>query len=835
MGYLAEGEAVALDTLQLLSDTGWLDRQTMKVEVAIPSYNAEYGLHTLTFINFYFSRGGHIWKKIIGRSQHASLFPRWYAMIADLVWLLCILYIVLHEVQKIAAHARATGIHGIIFRYFKLWNVIDWICVFWGLVLVIFFVVGSAMQDEMNVALRAVGDLDPSETEFRELVQEYIAAAERNAGQVRWFRLFLAGYPLVIIFRLFKSFHAQPRLSVVTRTMLTSLVDLIHFAIIFFTVFFAFAVSGGLIFGSHTKNFVTLPRALTTCFRIMLGDIDFVELEEVGILEASAWLWLFILCVGLVLLNMILAIIMGKYATAQEQVGRGKPLWEEARQLVQKAQDQRTGKRLKDKVVLEALVRLTLDRNTSFRNFAPVLARLPTTFLSGGSGSPKFRLTPSNSVRDNRDDNETASVVSDEQPCTAKWDHLTRNFPSDRSDTERSDYDPSSPAVTVASESVSSQSLDDDDGESSRRDGTSPRPSSILRQSRRKSEARSMDGAEAQRSNPVLARLPTLLSGGSVFAKLRLTPSNSVRDNRDDNETTSVVSHEQPCTAKWDHLTRNFPSDRSDAARSECDPFSPAVTVASDAVSSQSLDDDGKNSRREHASPSPHSILRQSRRKSQARPSDGAEAQRTNTSVKFAESPRNLLNPAPSLDASSKVSSHDPPWGISSRLSDRSENSSLLSSTVSSSKLLVTAQDLQDAVCMDDVHLSEEQALSVLCETIAAYYESHREHAELDEMVHLTQQAHTDVLNNMQLLRRANQMFGVGAACYLDAFGVELRQYLDFVSREDQQIQQELERLHRIHYQEQLRLMAHVPGAQIPETSHLTLLQALTGERAEQM
>ena len=91
----------------------------------------------------------------------------------------------------------------------------------------------------------------------------------------------------------------------------------------------------------------------------------------------------------------------------------------------------------------------------------------------------------------------------------------------------------------------------------------------------------------------------------------------------------------------------------------------------------------------------------------------------------------------------------------------------------------------------------------------------------------------------VQTLRRSTQVFGACAVCYLDAFGAELRQYLDFVSCEHRRIQQKLERLHRVYYQEQLRcFMAHVAAEarQLPaETSQLSLLQALTVEKAERM
>merc|ERR1719506_687399 len=54
-----------------LEMTDWIDTYTEKVEISIPIYNAEYGVHSLCNVCFYFSRGGHVWKHIITQSCYA--------------------------------------------------------------------------------------------------------------------------------------------------------------------------------------------------------------------------------------------------------------------------------------------------------------------------------------------------------------------------------------------------------------------------------------------------------------------------------------------------------------------------------------------------------------------------------------------------------------------------------------------------------------------------------------------------------------------------------------------------------------------------------------------
>ena len=79
-----------------------LDEQTKKVQMSLPVYNGEYVICTLVSINFYFSRGEHIWKRIIAMST-------WHGMhnvAVDGIWCLFLLYIVFNEFRKIISAYR---------------------------------------------------------------------------------------------------------------------------------------------------------------------------------------------------------------------------------------------------------------------------------------------------------------------------------------------------------------------------------------------------------------------------------------------------------------------------------------------------------------------------------------------------------------------------------------------------------------------------------------------------------------------------------------------------------------------------------------------------------
>lgn len=74
------------------------------------------------------------------------------------------------------------------------------------------------------------------------------------------FRVTIAVYILVMMMRFFKAFRANPRLNVVTQTLIDGSVDIGHFLVVFLTIFMAFVLCGQVLFGSKMKDFSTLPR-----------------------------------------------------------------------------------------------------------------------------------------------------------------------------------------------------------------------------------------------------------------------------------------------------------------------------------------------------------------------------------------------------------------------------------------------------------------------------------------------------------------------------------------------------------------------------------------------
>lgn len=334
------------DVLWEMERTRWLDRYTREVEIAIPVYNGELGIHSMFYIGFFFSRGGHIWKKMMPMSITAQLHQYWYYWIGDFVWMFCVFYIFISEIVDIYRLLRRKGWQALLDEYLTFWNAFDWfslVCAF-----AVMGMFGSVMN-MINICNDSVdGLLDPrvvawNSTAYVERLHEHMDTLETTVKYVNNFRTVMAAYPLIIILRLFKAYSAQPRLAMVTKTLETAGQELLEFGLVFFSVFITFTISGVILFGREVVSFGTLPRALFAVFRMLIGDLMWDETSQVGRLFAFMWICLFMLVNVMLLLNMLLAIIMKHYVQAKYQAGNAETLWAEAYQVYRRWRDERAG------------------------------------------------------------------------------------------------------------------------------------------------------------------------------------------------------------------------------------------------------------------------------------------------------------------------------------------------------------------------------------------------------------------------------------------------------------------------------------------------------------
>mmetsp|Transcript_45191 Transcript_45191/g.104739 ORF Transcript_45191/g.104739 Transcript_45191/m.104739 type:complete len:1039 (-) Transcript_45191:51-3167(-) len=356
--------------LMELQEPFWLDRQTLKIEISVPVYNAEFGLHTLVFFNFYFSRGGHIWKQMIPLSTYANWFTKWYFAIVDSIFYLCLLHIFTSELKEFAWIVRNKGWGALWSQYCTFWHVVDWVSVLGGFVIVLLSLLSFNGTSRVNSEALNLVAIDWSTPEgslqYNDQVSVYVDALEDVVKYVHNLKLVFASYPLLIVFRLFKAFAAQPRLALVTNTLMVTGVDLLHFMLVFTSIFVTLAISGLVLFGRRLENFTTFPRAVNTVFRLMLGDFDWEALRQVSMVEGACWLVITITIMNLLLLNMVLAIVMDGYSEVKRSSANSDTLLMELGQIWTRWWGARRGNLVPLRAINEAL--LALDREFTMRS-----------------------------------------------------------------------------------------------------------------------------------------------------------------------------------------------------------------------------------------------------------------------------------------------------------------------------------------------------------------------------------------------------------------------------------------------------------------------------------
>lgn len=357
----------------------WLDEQTQRVEVGFIVFNAEYNLVSLVTSNFFFNRGGRIHKFVHVQSSYAQhfsgdVFEVAGMVISDVVFLASLMWVFVSESVEIVRVVRSSKSRfyvSLAEDYIGFWNAIDWIsigtsaliCILFAQLLVSTSEVVESFQllaTESIVGESAAGD--PARIMALELeMEDFFEQVEEMCAIERVYRQSFCIYPMVVMLRLFKSFAAQPRLAVVTSTLSSSLTDMGHFFIIFFSVFFCMVVNSVLIFGQDIPDFATLPRALFTNFRGMFGDWDWEAMKSTDRYMAGVWFWLFVVIMMVLLLNMLLAILMDAYSVVNGEVEDAVTLPEQISGIVRRRRQFLAGERVRLTDVWNAYFKLYKD------------------------------------------------------------------------------------------------------------------------------------------------------------------------------------------------------------------------------------------------------------------------------------------------------------------------------------------------------------------------------------------------------------------------------------------------------------------------------------------
>eukprot|EP00929_Paragymnodinium_shiwhaense_P029323 TRINITY_DN16825_c0_g1_i2.p1 TRINITY_DN16825_c0_g1~~TRINITY_DN16825_c0_g1_i2.p1 ORF type:complete len:1188 (+),score=290.61 TRINITY_DN16825_c0_g1_i2:146-3709(+) len=326
----------------------WLSDATSKVEIAMPLFNAHHGLHVILYINFFFSRGGQVWKQLIPMSIFAKWQDVWYKVLLEMLWCLCLVGLMSQEFLKMFRIFLTKGICRLIGEYSDVHNLLEWFGVMCGgsIILTFYYVIESS-ESVNEVVMSLLQDSRSNEwPAYRRVVSSvYLPTLEEGVTLASWFRLMMAAYPLVILLRLYNGFDAQPRLAIFSRTIAEASTDVIHLVVIFLCILTIFAIVAATTFGRRLADYTTYDRTMHSLFIMTLGKFDWDQMKVVGQAQAAFFLWVFMIASSFILMSMILAMIMEAYTVVLKEAGdRSRhALWIELRRAVRRVRAERRG------------------------------------------------------------------------------------------------------------------------------------------------------------------------------------------------------------------------------------------------------------------------------------------------------------------------------------------------------------------------------------------------------------------------------------------------------------------------------------------------------------
>mmetsp|Transcript_53618 Transcript_53618/g.149169 ORF Transcript_53618/g.149169 Transcript_53618/m.149169 type:complete len:1038 (+) Transcript_53618:78-3191(+) len=329
-----EGLQVAYQKLKALKENDWIDFQTSYVTIYLSVLNPDLGVFCSTRVEIYFAPSGEIVPFVTSTSFTSEPYAYKYILVLDGIWALLWFQLGFRRLFTLC-RACSSGKRRVYF--IDPWNWVEWLSFVGGGVVIhmwieyLFLLMEfKAKALDLVVARPTASNASAAvKDEYYRTMFDLYPASEALEDHLETARVYYGWYTMFLILRFFKAFEAQPRLKVVTQTIVESKNDLIHFGIVMMTMFFSFMCASMLLFGHRLVQFSSMTYATYDCLQILVGNFRYDELAEESPLTATMWITSFLFLMTLIMVNMILAIIMDVYGAAKQSAASSDAIWEQ--------------------------------------------------------------------------------------------------------------------------------------------------------------------------------------------------------------------------------------------------------------------------------------------------------------------------------------------------------------------------------------------------------------------------------------------------------------------------------------------------------------------------
>lgn len=345
------------EKIQELRDKSWIDRRTTTLVMTFFTYNAHSGFYVVAKLTFERTKFGGVSFSSRYESFNAdpynSVFPQAAMLACDITFIAMIAWMAFSELSEVVPQIRRNGFRKGSAMYWSVWNAIDWFNIVCSAVICIVYYVTVTGVWAMNELVQSIPVTNlaqciatPSscttKMESGESVLDVLDASIVQANLVGFFYYSLRGITVFFAFStmlaFFKAFRANPRLRVVTDTIVMAKQEFVHFLVVFASIFFVFVLSGYILFGNQVKQFRSAGVTIDTCAMMMLGFVlDDIRgpMQDAFPVLGVMWIWFFYIVLAILLFNMILAIIFDVYGDVKNKAGEADTIFQQGRELFQ--------------------------------------------------------------------------------------------------------------------------------------------------------------------------------------------------------------------------------------------------------------------------------------------------------------------------------------------------------------------------------------------------------------------------------------------------------------------------------------------------------------------
>lgn len=302
---ISRNQTEAKEHFRQLRRDGFLNKQSRTLFVDFVVYNVNTDLYTVVTILFEMPEFGIVTPTLTIRTlqifKYGVQTADAYAMMAcEIIFTIFTFYFLMVEFMEIITSGCRT--------YFKdPWNVVDWIIL--GSVTIAITVRFISLGFIEDTQSRITAGLDAN---------NYIDVSVIGYWLERELQV-LAIVALFVHWKIFRYAGDAPGISTMYRTLWVAGMDLVLAIVVATWFLYSFACMFWMIFGVHLSQFKSVGVSMVSLMVMFFGEFTYSQFPTVNRFLGPLAFFLFFVVMGLIIINLFLAVVMDAYAMIKEE------------------------------------------------------------------------------------------------------------------------------------------------------------------------------------------------------------------------------------------------------------------------------------------------------------------------------------------------------------------------------------------------------------------------------------------------------------------------------------------------------------------------------------